>query len=202
MLSPADLQFDADGLIPAVCQDAGTGEVLMVAWMNEEAVRLTAETGRATFWSRSRQEIWVKGATSGSALAVTAMVRDCDADTLLVLARPTGPVCHTGEATCFTTEVEPPTIEIGRLWSTVVDRAATRPPGSYTATLLESGDLTARKLLEEAGEVAFAAKDHDAGRDRRPVIEEAADLTYHLFVLLAQHGIELGEVAAELARRR
>lgn len=199
----AELTANDDGLVPAIVQDADTGVVLMVAWMNEEAYRLTAGTGQAHFWSRSRNELWRKGATSGSTLAVSAVTPDCDLDALLVTARPAGPACHTGSESCFGGAPDG-LAEFGRLWQTVRSRAVERPAGSYTTELIESGvDMTARKLLEEAGELAFAAKDHAAvsGSPER-VVEEAADLVYHLLVLLAERGVDVEAVTTELARRR
>lgn len=194
------LVFDEAGLIPAVAQDVDTGQVLLVAWMNMDAVLATSRTRKATFWSRSRRELWEKGATSGNTLLVEDMGTDCDDDTLLLLVRPMGPTCHTGTTSCFG-PIEPPVAQIGRLWSIVQSRASLRPGDSYTTTLLEGGDLAARKVLEEAGEVAFAAKDHTNGADRGRVVEEAADLVYHLLVLMAQHEIELADISAELRGR-
>lgn len=203
MTTFADLAAGPDGLVPAVVQDADSGVVLMVAWMNQEAYDLTRTSGQTHFWSRSRNELWRKGATSGNTLTVVAVTPDCDADVILVSARPAGPTCHTGTESCF--EGAPDGLaEVGRLWRTITSRAATRPGGSYTTGLLEQGvDGPARKLLEEAGELAFAAKDHAGGTGARErIIEEGADLLYHLFVLLAERNVSLEEVAAELGRRR
>ncbi len=201
MIDLESLRFDPDGLIPAVVQDADSGRVLMVAWMNEASLTASLSTGKATFWSRSRNELWVKGQTSGNELEVVEIAPDCDADTLLILARPAGPACHTGATTCFDPVGQPAVAELGRLWATIRSRAESPPEGSYTHELLSGGDLVARKLLEEAGELAFAAKDHSAGGDRTRVVEEAADLTYHLLALLTQHGIGLDELSQELGKR-
>ena len=197
-----DIRFEQ--LVPAVIQDAATGQVLMVAYMNQAAFDATLETGQVHFWSRSRDELWRKGATSGNTLELVDVTADCDGDTLLVTARPAGPVCHTGTVTCFDGAATPTFGQLGALWATIADRRDRRPPGSYTATLLEGGpDATGRKLIEEAVEVVLAAKDHshDVADDRR-VAEEAADLVYHLLVLLAERGVEPGfpmEVLAERA---
>jgi phosphoribosyl-ATP pyrophosphohydrolase/phosphoribosyl-AMP cyclohydrolase len=172
----------------AIVQDADTGRVLMLAWMNDEAERLTRETGEAWFWSRSREELWHKGATSGNTLSVVELRDDCDGDAFLVRVRPAGPACHTGSVSCFAPE----------LWRTIAERAATRPAGSYTTELLNAGiGACARKVGEEAVELSIAALDETDER----VVEEAADLVYHLYVLLAARGLDIAQVEAELARR-
>jgi phosphoribosyl-ATP pyrophosphohydrolase/phosphoribosyl-AMP cyclohydrolase len=173
---------------PAVVQDSESGRVLMLAWMNEQAERLTRETGVAWFWSRSRQELWRKGATSGNTLAVEELRDDCDGDALLVRVRPNGPACHTGSVSCFAP----------MLWRTVADRARERPEGSYTVALLDQGvGACARKVGEEAVELAVAALDEEDAR----VIEEAADLVYHLYVLLAARGLDPAQIEDALAAR-
>jgi phosphoribosyl-ATP pyrophosphohydrolase/phosphoribosyl-AMP cyclohydrolase len=173
---------------PAIVQDARDGRVLMLAWMSPEAEQLTRETGEAWFWSRSRQELWHKGATSGNTLRVVELRDDCDGDALLVRVEPNGPACHTGSTSCFAPE----------LWRTVVERAATRPEGSYTADLLRGGPgAAARKVGEEAVELAVAALDESDER----VVEEAADLVYHLYVLLAARGLDVSHVEDELRAR-
>jgi phosphoribosyl-AMP cyclohydrolase / phosphoribosyl-ATP pyrophosphohydrolase len=172
----------------AIVQDARTDRVLMLGWMNEEAERLTRETGEVWFWSRSREQLWRKGETSGNKLCVEELRSDCDGDALLVRAAPAGPTCHTGSASCFAPA----------LWRTIAQRAADRPAGSYTAGLLNAGvGACARKLGEEAVEVTVAALDETDDR----VVEEAADLVYHLYVLLAARGIDLAAVEDELAAR-
>lgn len=202
-----ELTFDDRGLIPAVVQDAATGEVLMVAWMNEEALRLTQETGQAHFWSRSRQELWHKGATSGNVMNVREIRVDCDADTLLVQADPAGPACHTGERSCFYRQLGAPSADVGfraarildELFAVILDRQTSRPAGSYTAYLLDAGeDEILKKVGEEAMEVILAAKGQGDGR----LVAEMADLIYHLLVLLAARGLSLEVVRGELARRR
>jgi len=172
----------------AIVQDAQTNRVLMLGWMNEEAERLTRETGEVWLWSRSREELWRKGATSGNTLAVEEIRDDCDGDALVVRAIPAGPTCHTGATSCFAPA----------LWRTITQRAAERPEGSYTTELLNAGiGAAARKVGEEAVEVAVAALDETDGR----LVEEAADLIYHLYVLLAARGIDLSQVEDELASR-
>jgi phosphoribosyl-ATP pyrophosphohydrolase/phosphoribosyl-AMP cyclohydrolase len=202
-----ELTFDDRGLIPAVVQDAATGEVLMVAWMNEEALRLTQETGQTHFWSRSRQELWHKGATSGNVMNVREIRVDCDADTLLVQADPAGPACHTGERSCFYRQLGAPSADVGfraarildELFAVILDRQTSRPAGSYTAHLLDAGeDEILKKVGEEAMEVILAAKGQGDGR----LVAEMADLIYHLLVLLAARGLSLEVVRGELARRR
>jgi len=172
----------------AVVQEAESGRVLMLAWMNDEAERLTRETGEAWFWSRSRQRLWRKGETSGNTLAVEELRDDCDGDALLVRVRPAGPACHTGSVSCFAPG----------LWRTIAERAQERPAGSYTTELLEAGvGACARKVGEEAVELSVAALDESDER----VVEEAADLVYHLYVLLAARGLDVSQVEDELARR-
>jgi phosphoribosyl-ATP pyrophosphohydrolase/phosphoribosyl-AMP cyclohydrolase len=175
-------------LKPAIVQDAATGRVLMLAWHDEEAERLTRETGEAWFWSRSRRKLWRKGETSGNTLAVVELRDDCDGDAVLVRVEPAGAACHTGSVSCFAPE----------LWRTISERAATRPEGSYTSELLEAGiGACARKVGEEAVELSVAALDESDAR----VVEEAADLVYHLYVLLAARGLDVAQVEDELRRR-
>ena len=172
----------------AIVQDAETGRVLMLAWMDAEAERRTRESGEAWFWSRSRGEYWHKGATSGNTMAVEELRDDCDGDALLLRVYPAGPACHTGAVSCFAPA----------LWRTISERAAERPEGSYTTKLLNAGPpAAARKVGEEAAEVITAAL---AETDER-LVEETADLIYHLYVLLASRGIDLTAVEDELARR-
>jgi phosphoribosyl-AMP cyclohydrolase / phosphoribosyl-ATP pyrophosphohydrolase len=172
----------------AIVQDADDGRVLMLAWMDAEAEARTRATGEAWFWSRSRQTLWRKGETSGNTLAVEELRDDCDGDALLVRVRPAGPACHTGSLSCFAPA----------LWRTVADRAGRRPAGSYTAELLDAGTgACARKVGEEAVELAIAALDESDER----VVEEAADVIYHLYVLLASRRIDLARVEDELSRR-
>jgi phosphoribosyl-ATP pyrophosphohydrolase/phosphoribosyl-AMP cyclohydrolase len=171
----------------AIVQDARDGRVLMLAWMDDEALRLTQETGEAWFWSRSRGRLWKKGETSGNTLDVEEVRNDCDGDALLVRVVPGGPACHTGSTSCFAPA----------LWRTVVERVRDRPEGSYVASLADAGvERAAQKLGEEAVEAAIAATAND-GR----LVSEAADVLFHLYVLLAVAGVDVSEVEDELARR-
>jgi phosphoribosyl-ATP pyrophosphohydrolase/phosphoribosyl-AMP cyclohydrolase len=175
-------------LLPAIVQDADSGRVLMLAWMDDEALRRTRETGQAWFWSRSRQELWRKGATSGSTLAVEELREDCDGDAILLRVRPAGPACHTGSLTCFAPW----------LWRTVAQRARDRPEGSYVAALLGAGSgAAARKVGEEGLEAALAG----AGESDVRLVEELADLWFHSYVLLAARGLDPAAVEDELRRR-
>lgn len=196
------LQPDVNGLIPCIVQDLDTREVLMVGYQDEEAWERTAETGLVHFHSRSRDALWLKGATSGNTLAVGSIHVDCDSDAVLVKARPQGPTCHTGSYSCFGAQ-RAATLgsELDRLAATIASRTAADPEVSYTAQLLADSDLVARKTLEEAGELAFAAKDTAAGAPDQRVVEEAADLLYHTLVLLAEQGVDPQRVANELAER-
>ncbi len=205
MIDADSVAWDEGGLVPTVVQDAATGRVLMVAWMDRTALAATAASGQAHFWSRSRQELWRKGATSGNTMEVTALALDCDGDTVLMTVIPAGPACHTGSPSCFEGADTPPTLgsTLERLHLVVAQRAEQLPEGSYTAGLVEAGvDRVARKVLEEAGELAFIAKDRAAGRGSPTrVAEEAADLLYHLLVLLQVSEVPTGAVAAVLEAR-
>lgn len=187
------------GLLPAVVQDADTGAVLMVGYQNRDALRETLSRRRVVFFSRSRQALWKKGETSGNTLHLVAVTMDCDADALLIRARPAGPTCHTGETACFA-DAEPPLAMLAELERVIVARANERAPsGSYTAKLLAGGvQRIAQKLGEEGVETALAAVN---GSDRQ-LADEAADLVYHLIVLLASRGLRLADVAGTLAARR
>lgn len=191
-------------LMAAVIQDASTSAVLMLGWMNPEALRLTQETGRVHFWSRSRQELWEKGATSGNYLDVVSVTADCDGDAMLVKVHPHGPACHTGTQTCWGDDVPTAWAGLDELWQIISERATTRPESSYTAQLLAGGpEGPGRKVVEEATEVLLAAKDHAAGTaDDRRLAEEAADLVYHLFVLLAERALTPQAVLGVLSERR
>jgi phosphoribosyl-ATP pyrophosphohydrolase/phosphoribosyl-AMP cyclohydrolase len=197
------VKFDGAGLAPAVVQDDRTGAVLMLGYMNEESLRRTIDSGLVTFWSRSRQELWQKGATSGNSLRVVEIASDCDGDALLVTARPAGPTCHTGETSCFGAATGSQGFaQLEQLWAVIADRVATMPAGSYTAELVSQGvNATTRKLTEEATEVLLAAKDHAGGLDRGELAEEAADLIYHLLVVLAERGTQPAAVLDVLERR-
>ena len=201
----AQIRFDADGLVPCVMQDWITGEVLTLAYMNADALRLTAETGEVHFYSRSRRELWHKGETSGNVQRVRQLRYDCDADALLALVEPAGPACHTGERSCFHRELEsgeapdPALHEIlPQLERTLADRAAARPEGSYTVELLDNPGLIGEKVREEAEEVTRAAREESDER----VAEEAADVIYHLEVLLQSRRVPLAAVLEVLDGRR
>jgi phosphoribosyl-ATP pyrophosphohydrolase/phosphoribosyl-AMP cyclohydrolase len=178
----------ATDLRAAIVQDAGSGRVLMLAWMDDEALRLTRETGEAHFFSRSRRQLWHKGETSGNTLAVEELREDCDGDAILLRVRPNGPACHTGSVSCFAPW----------LWRRVAERAATRPEGSYVASILSGGPAAAaQKLGEEGVEAALAG----ASESDERVISELADLWFASYVLLAARGLDPSAVEDELVRR-
>jgi len=219
-----DLKFDDDGLIAAVVQDSKTSEVLTLAYMNAESLRRTLETQETWFWSRSRKELWHKGATSGNTQRVVELLLDCDRDALVVLVEPAGPACHTGERTCFhhaidgavtkqpasppdeTRPGQPDTYgpaDLGglldQLYSLIETRRVERPAGSYTTYLFNQGlDKILKKVGEEAAETIIAAKNSDA----QPLVAETSDLLYHLVVLLVERGITLEQIRLELVRRQ
>jgi phosphoribosyl-ATP pyrophosphohydrolase/phosphoribosyl-AMP cyclohydrolase len=195
-----DVRFDDRGLVPCVIQDWRSGEVLTLAYMNEEALRLSRETGELHLWSRSRDELWRKGATSGHTQAVRALRYDCDADAVLALVEPAGPACHTGARTCFHNgdAATAPHEVLPGLERTLADRAAERPEGSYTVRLLDNPPFIGEKVQEEAEEVARAAREESDAR----VAEEAADVLYHLTVLLKSRGLSLADAEEVLVGRR
>ena len=212
-LEPA---YDERGLVPAIVQDAVDGRVLMLAWMDAEALRATLETGEVHFHSRSRDALWRKGATSGNILRLRAIALDCDGDALLVTVDPAGPTCHRGTRSCFDVAGAPAEAStqgfgwLETLWSTIASRAAERPTASYTVSLLDGGvDAVSRKVAEEATEVVLAAKDDAAagarGDDRSATSsalgDEVADLLYHALVLLAERGLQPGTAIATLRAR-
>lgn len=201
-----DLQFDAHGLIPAIVQHARSGEVLMLGYMNADALQHTRTSGLVTFWSRSRGTLWIKGETSGNTLQLVSVRRDCDADTLLVLAEPTGPTCHTGRPSCFAWDLDgtdvpertPATIVLTRLADLIATRATAAPDTSYTAKLLAGGvDRIGKKIGEEAAEVIIAAKNQNAAE----LTWELTDLLYHALVLMQQQQLPVESVLRELERR-
>lgn len=223
-----DLRYDERGLVPAIVQDAVDGRVLMLAWMDAEALEATLATGEVHFHSRSRGRLWRKGETSGNVLRLVDLAADCDSDALLVTVDPVGPTCHRGTRSCFDPDgaddvgrditrrgepAEPATqgfAWLERLWTTIASRASERPEGSYTARLLDGGvDAVARKVTEEATEVLIAAKDDAAaqiaGADRtatsKALAGEAADLLYHTVVLLKERGLEPSSVVRVLRER-
>ena len=201
------ITFDERGLVPVVAQDARTGEVLMLAWATAEALRLTQETGRAHYWSRSRQSLWIKGETSGHAQEVVDVRVDCDADAVLYRVRQTGPACHTGERSCFHHtaagaegfgEATDPRPMLARLEGIIEERERERPEGSYTTYLFAQGiDKILKKVGEETAETIIAAKNGDNAELR----SESADLLFHLMVLWRARGLGADEVWGELERR-
>jgi phosphoribosyl-ATP pyrophosphohydrolase/phosphoribosyl-AMP cyclohydrolase len=219
-----DVRYGRDGLVPVIAQDATDGRVLMLAWANAEAVAATLATGEVHFFSRSRQALWRKGETSGNVLRLVDLALDCDGDALLAVVEPAGPTCHRGERSCFDQDgarsigwhhdapAEPGQgfawLEV--LWVTIADRAARRPEGSYTASLLAAGvDGPARKVAEEATEVLMAAKDDavveasggDRSATRDALAGEAADLLFHALVLLAERGLPPAAMIERLRAR-
>ncbi len=202
-----NIKFDEKGLVSAVVQHAKTGEVLMVAYMNEETLNMTIKTKKATFWSRSRQEVWVKGATSGNYLNVTKILVDCDEDCLLIKAIPEGPACHTGKRTCFYRELENgEEIDLTEDLSyivkeeqqTIIDRKKAPQAGSYTNYLFEKGDdKILKKVGEEAAEVVIAGKN----RDKDEIKYEVADLMYHLSVMLVHNDMTWEDIYEEMIKR-
>jgi phosphoribosyl-AMP cyclohydrolase / phosphoribosyl-ATP pyrophosphohydrolase len=195
-----EIDFDADGLVPCVVQDWQTGEVLTLAYMSRQSLRKTTETGETHFYSRTREEIWHKGATSGNRQRVRAIRYDCDADSLVCLVEPLGPACHTGKRSCFYRgQTDPGAFEaLPELERTIAKRRQTPSPKSYTAGLLADPVRIREKISEEAEEVTRAADNESQTRVR----EEAADLLYHLAVLLALREVPLSEVFEELNGRR
>jgi phosphoribosyl-AMP cyclohydrolase / phosphoribosyl-ATP pyrophosphohydrolase len=185
------------GLVPAVVRDDGTRQILMLAWMNREAYEKMLETGETWFWSRSRAELWNKGATSGNRQQVVRVSRDCDGDALLIDVDRSGPACHTGSGSCFETE-QVPRLNLQRLENVLRQRKRDLPEDSYTASLFREGrDRILRKIGEESIEVVLAAK----GEGRARIIEETSDLLVHLTALLVEEEIGLDEIGAELRRR-
>ena len=195
------IAYDGEGLVPCVVQDWSSGEVLTLAYMNEQALARTRDTGELHLWSRSRQQQWHKGESSGNVQAVRALRLDCDGDALLALVEPAGPACHTGERTCFHRgELGPgaPYETLPALERTVAERARERPRGSYTVELLDDPARIGEKVMEEAEEVARAAREESDAR----VDEEAADVLYHLLVLLRSRGRALEDAERVLDGRR
>src|SRR3954454_18520495 len=201
MLDPHDVDFDERGLVPCVIQDWRSGEVLTLAYMNAEALERTRATGELHLYSRSRQELWHKGATSGNTQAVRALRLDCDGDAVLALVEPAGPACHTGARTCFHQgDLEPPALHeaLPGLERTLAERRANPEEGSYVLKLLADPPQIGEKVEEEAEEVARAAREEPDER----VAEEAADVLYHLLVLLTSRGLRLGDAQEVLLGRR
>jgi phosphoribosyl-ATP pyrophosphohydrolase/phosphoribosyl-AMP cyclohydrolase len=196
-----EIRFDERGLIPAIVQNAATREVLTLAYMNRESLQRTIETKQTWFWSRSRNELWHKGATSGNTQEVVSLALDCDRDAIIVLVNPAGPACHTGAVSCFDVETRPDDLGplLDQLYALIQSRERERPAGSYTTYLFQEGlDKILKKLGEESAETIIAAKNDDDER----LTAEASDLVYHLLVLLVARGVSLNEIAAELGQRR
>ncbi len=200
------IKFDNNGLVPSIVQHARSGEVLMLGYMNELSLAQTQETGLVTFWSRSRNELWQKGATSGNVLRLVEMRQDCDGDALLVLAEPQGPTCHTGSRSCFyrsadeevAQSIQPPSAVLAQLADLIERRREEQTEGSYTVKLLNGGpERIGKKVGEEATEVVIGAMKGDADE----LAYETADLFYHTLVLLASQGVAPERVWAELALR-
>jgi phosphoribosyl-ATP pyrophosphohydrolase/phosphoribosyl-AMP cyclohydrolase len=198
-----NLKFNEQGLIPAIAQDASSGEVLMMAWMNEESLKLTMDTGYATYYSRSRKELWKKGATSGHVQKVISMKYDCDGDTILMLVEQTGAACHTGNKSCFFKDIigkkQVPAKILDDVYEVILDRKASPKEGSYTNYLLDKGiRKTCKKVGEEATETVIGAIANDTDNVRY----EVADLLYHLSVLLVQCDLTWDDIFTELEKRR
>ncbi|ANA80323.1 bifunctional phosphoribosyl-AMP cyclohydrolase/phosphoribosyl-ATP diphosphatase HisIE [Paenibacillus glucanolyticus] len=210
------IRWDGAGLVPTIVQDAQSKEVLMMAYMNRESLRLTLESGETWFWSRSREELWHKGATSGNVQTVVSMTYDCDGDTLLVKVNPNGPACHTGQTTCFHNEITVPGQQsepanqgtaaesgerfavLAELEEVIAQREIERPEGAYTTYLFDKGvDKILKKVGEEASETIIAAKN----KDNAELKLEISDLIYHLLVLLQERKLPLDEIMDELSRR-
>jgi phosphoribosyl-ATP pyrophosphohydrolase/phosphoribosyl-AMP cyclohydrolase len=185
------------GLLPLVVQDASTGQVLMLGFANRLALEKTLETGQVHFWSRSRDELWRKGETSGNTLALVSLHADCDGDTVLARATPSGPTCHTLETSCFGTGTAVPVGTLARLDATLAERASERPGGSYTVKLLDNENLRLKKLGEEAAELVAALATHDSER----AVEEGADLLYHVLVALRAEGVDASALLGALEKR-
>ena len=196
-----EVEFDERGLVPAIVQNAKTREVLTLAYMNQESLARTIETGQTWFWSRSRNELWHKGETSGNTQQVVSLALDCDRDAVVVLVDPAGPACHTGATSCFDVSSDEQSIGtvLDELYQLIESRERERPSGSYTTYLFDEGiDKILKKLGEESAETIIAAKNEDSGR----LVAEVSDLVYHLVVLLVARGVSLEEISQELKQRR
>lgn len=197
----SEVKFDDRGLVPAIVQNAKTREVLTLAYMNEESLARTIETGQTWFWSRSRNELWHKGETSGNTQQVVSIALDCDRDAIVVLVDPAGPACHTGAASCFDVLTGERSIGavLDQLYELIQGRERDRPSGSYTTYLFDEGiDKILKKLGEESAETIIAAKNENGDR----LVSEVSDLVYHLLVLLVARNVSLEEIAKELKQRR
>ncbi|MBQ9743066.1 MAG: bifunctional phosphoribosyl-AMP cyclohydrolase/phosphoribosyl-ATP diphosphatase HisIE [Ruminococcus sp.] len=202
MLDISKLKFDEKGLIPAIVTDVETGKVLTLAYMNEESLRISMEKGLTCFFSRSRQELWLKGETSGNYQHIVSITADCDYDALNVVVRKDGPACHTGTDSCFTNQVfegdEPEAFSMEGLYTLLMGRKEQLPEGSYTTYLFQKGrDKILKKVGEECTEVIIGAKSDD----KAETVYEIADLAYHVMVLMAEMGITVEDIKTELASR-
>jgi len=199
-MNTTDLKFDEQGLIPAIVQDASTREVLTLAYMNRESLARTIETRETWFWSRSRNELWHKGETSGNTQQVIDLVADCDGDAIVVLVKPSGPACHTGARSCFDLKQDEDLSSLlVKLYELIASRERERPEGSYTTYLFDQGiDKILKKVGEESAETIIAAKNEKT----KPLVSEVSDLIYHLLVLLVARGVSLDQIREELVLRR
>jgi phosphoribosyl-ATP pyrophosphohydrolase/phosphoribosyl-AMP cyclohydrolase len=199
-VNTAELKFDERGLIPVIVQDATTREVLTLAYMNRESLARTIETRETWFWSRSRNELWHKGATSGNTQHVVDLVADCDGDAIVVLVKPAGPACHTGARSCFDLKQNEDLAGVlTQLYKLIEDRERERPEGSYTTYLFSEGmDKILKKVGEESAETIIAAKNEET----KPLVSEVSDLIYHLLVLMVARGVSLDQIREELVLRR
>lgn len=199
-MNPAELKFDEHGLIPAIVQDASTREVLTLAYMNRESLARTIDTRETWFWSRSRNELWHKGETSGNTQQVVDLVADCDGDAIVVLVEPAGPACHTGARSCFDLKHDVDLAGVlTELYKLIEIRGRERPEGSYTTYLFDQGiDKILKKVGEESAETIIAAKNEET----KPLVSEVSDLIYHLLVLLVARGVSLDQIREEMVLRR
>lgn len=203
-----EIKYDEKGLIPAIIQDSSNNEVLMMAYMNEESLNKTLASGYTWFFSRSRQQLWMKGESSGNTQKVEQILYDCDEDTLLIKVKPAGPACHTGNYSCFYRDLQGEEIDtsipfqiniLQELYQIILSRQQEMPEGSYTSYLFQEGiDKILKKVGEESAEVIIAAKN----RDKNEVVYETADLIYHLLVMMVEQGIKLSDIYKELRSRR
>lgn len=203
-----EIKYDEKGLIPAIIQDSSNNEVLMMAYMNEESLNKTLASGYTWFFSRSRQQLWMKGESSGNTQKVEQILYDCDEDTLLIKVKPAGPACHTGNYSCFYRDLQGEEIDtsipfqiniLQELYQIILSRQQEMPEGSYTSYLFREGiDKILKKVGEESAEVIIAAKN----RDKNEVVYETADLIYHLLVMMVEQGVGVRDVLAELRSRR
>ena len=203
-----EIKYDEKGLIPAIIQDSSNNEVLMMAYMNEESLNKTLASGYTWFYSRSRQQLWMKGESSGNTQKVEQILYDCDEDTLLIKVKPAGPACHTGNYSCFYRDLQGEEIDtsipfqiniLQELYQIILSRQQEMPEGSYTSYLFQEGiDKILKKVGEESAEVIIAAKN----RDKNEVVYETADLIYHLLVMMVEQGVGVRDVLAELRSRR